>query len=129
MTSSPIRLYTLRLISFMTLYALILVLGLTYKNEITSFGELPLLIVAMLTALPICGIFWTIFKLIVDTDDEYQRLLLVKQTLLGTALMLTILTCWQFLKVYGLINQGPEWHGVIWLAAWGLSAPIVRWRE
>ncbi len=127
-TPHYMKLYTIRLFAFMALYAVILISGLSYKNELTALGQIPLFAIALLTAVPICGVFWTIYRLIIEMDDEYQRLLLVKQTLLGTALMLGITTCWQFLKVYDVIVSGPEWHGAIWLASWGIAAPMVRWR-
>jgi hypothetical protein len=48
--------------------------------------------------------------------------------LLATAATLAITTCWQFLAVYDVLAEGPQWIGVIWLAMFGLAAPIVRWR-
>ncbi len=122
------RRYMFRLGGFMFAYALILIAGLSSQSALAAMGPWPPTIVAALTALPICGVFWTIYRLLIEMDDEYQKLLLVKQTLLATALTLGIATFWQFLKVYDVTASGPEWFGVMWLANWGLAAPLVRWR-
>lgn len=122
------RRYMVRLFGFMLAYAVILIVGLSSQSVLAAAGPGAQTLVAALTALPICGVFWTIYRLLVETDDEYQRLLLVKQTLLATALTLGTATFWQFLKVYDVTASGPEWFGVMWLAFWGLAAPLVRWR-
>lgn len=83
---------------------------------------------AILTAAMICGVFWTIFRLLAECDDEYQRLLLVKQVLLATGVTLVVTTFWQFLQVFDVTAQGPQWIGVIWLTLFGIAAPVVRLR-
>jgi hypothetical protein len=120
------RRYFIRLASFMTAYAAVLIGGLTVKMAGAPLSVRALL--ALTTAAMICGVFWTIFRLIEECDDEYQRMLFVRQTLLATALTLVSTTIWQFLKVYGVLVDGPEWIGVIWFVMWGLAAPAVRWR-
>jgi hypothetical protein len=121
-----IKRYTARLTSFILLYIAILVAGLTLARGGISQ---PLgVLLALATAAPIAGVFWTIMKLIQECDDEYQQLLMVRQTLLATAATLVIATAWQFLTVYGVVAVGPQWIGVIWLAMWGIAAPIVRMR-
>jgi hypothetical protein len=116
--------YFVRLSSFMLLYMVILVGGLSFARD----GVAPWagVLLALATAAPICGVFWTIFKLISECDDEYQQLLMVRQTLLATAATLVIATVWQFLNVYDVLLQGPQWIGVLWLAMFGIAAPLVR---
>lgn len=121
-----VKRYNVRLTGFMLAYAVILVAGLTWVK-----ADPPLLIratLAVATAAPICGVFWTIFRLMSECDDEYQKLLLVRQILLATAATLVIATCWQFLKVYDVLAEGPKWIAVIWFAMFGIAVPIVRWR-
>ena len=118
--------YFRRLALFMTAYAFALIAGLFLTRAGAPFPMRVFL--ALLNAAMILGVFWAIFRLLAECDDEYQRLLLVKQTLLATAATLAITTCWQFLAVYEVIAEGPAWVGVIWLAAFGLAAPVVRWR-
>jgi hypothetical protein len=113
---------------FMAVYILILTGGLTFARGGAEHGQATLIGLAIISALPIVGIFWTIFRLLVEIDDEYQRLLFAKQTLLATGITLTIVTVWQFLNVYDVLTTGPQWMGVIWLAMLGIAAPIVRWK-
>lgn len=118
--------YYFRLAVCLTGYAATLVGGLLVARAGAPVSVRIFL--ALLTASMVCGLFWAIFRLLAECDDEYQRLLLVRQTLLATAATLAITTCWQFLAVYDVLAEGPQWIGVIWLAMFGLAAPIVRWR-
>jgi hypothetical protein len=120
------RRYFWRLSGFMCAYMGLLFGGLTMAN-----GGLPQwasILLAVTTAAPICGVFWAIFRLLAECDDEYQRLLFVRQTLLATAMTLAVTTVWQFLAVYDVLGEGPQWIGAMWLGMLGVAAPLVRWR-
>ncbi|MEO1046600.1 MAG: hypothetical protein AAFX04_14270 [Pseudomonadota bacterium] len=119
--------YSRRILMFIGAYMVILFAGLSYAKQ-GDPPQLALVALAIATALPICGVFWTIFRLLIECDDEYQRLLIAKQVLMATAFTLVIATVWQFLKVYDVLEAGPQWIGVIWLAMFGLAAPFARWR-
>lgn len=121
--------YFHRLTYFMTAYGFVLIVLLGVATRIgESLPGWVRVAMALATAAPICGVFWAIFRLLEECDDEYQRMLLVRQTLLATAITLVIVTIWQFLAVYHMLQQGPQWIVVIWLGTFGLAAPIVRWR-
>ncbi|GGB54250.1 hypothetical protein [Blastomonas aquatica] len=122
------RRYTLRLMLFMGSYMAILTGSLLFARNGADHAQATLIGLALISAFPIVGVFWAIFRLLVEIDDEYQRLLFVKQTLLATALTLAIVTVWQFLKVFGVVTDGPQWMGAIWFAMLGIATPIVRWR-
>lgn len=121
------RRYVWRVMVFMSSYVALLVGGKTYAkwSDPSQFERITL---AVLTALPICGVFWAIFHLLNEVDDEYQRLLFAKQILLGTAWALVIVTLWEFLKVYDVVGIGPQWTGAIWFATFGLAGAYVRLR-
>lgn len=120
--------YSIRLAIFISLYTAILVGGMSWMNSGNPPGEPVAALLAILTALPILGIFWTIFRLLIEMDDEYQRLLMTKQIVVGTAMTLAIATIWQFLNAYDVLAQGPQWVGAIWLAMFGIAGGLVRWR-
>lgn len=122
------RRYTIRIVLFVSSYVIILTSSLAFARGGSEHSQATLIGLALITAFPIIGMFWAIFRLLVETDDEYQRLLFTKQTLLATAATLVIVTVWQFLQVYDVVTTGPQWMGVIWLAMLGLAAPIVRWK-
>ncbi len=119
--------YTLRVLLFMAAYTVILIGGKTYAQsaDLSQFVRIAL---AVATALPICGVFWAIFRMLIEVDDEYQRLLFAKQILLGTAWALAIVTVWEFLTVYDVLASGPKWTGVIWFMTFGLAGGYVRLR-
>jgi len=122
------RRYTARLLLFMGAYMAILTGSLLFANNGGDHGQGTLIGLALISAFPIIGVFWAIFRLLVEADDEYQRLLLVKQTLLATALTLAVVTVWQFLQVFDVLETGPQWMGAIWFGMLGVAAPVVRWR-
>lgn len=121
------RRYTARVLLFMGSYISILTSSLMFARG-GGHAQATLVGLALITAFPIIGVFWAIFRLLVETDDEYQRLLFAKQTLLATAFTLTLVTVWQFLQVYDVVETGPQWMAVIWFAMLGLAGPIVRFR-
>lgn len=118
--------YSVRISLFMTGYLVVLSLGLMLRDD--GAGPAVRIALALASAGMICGVFWAIFRLLAECEDEYQRMLLVKQVLLATAAALAIATCWQFLAVFEVLAEGPQWFGVIWLAMFGFAAPIVRWK-
>jgi hypothetical protein len=122
------RRYTIRIVLFVSSYVIILTSSLAFARGGSEHSQATLIGLALITAFPIIGMFWAIFRLLVETDDEYQRLLFAKQNLLATAATLAIITVWQFLQVYDVVTTGPQWMGVIWFAMLGIAAPIVRWK-
>lgn len=122
------RRYTIRVLLFMASYVVILTSSLTFVRGNTEHSQATLIGLALISAFPIIGVFWAIFRLLVEIDDEYQRLLFAKQTLLATAITLVIVTVWQFLSVYEVVATGPEWMGAIWFAMLGVAGPIARWK-
>jgi hypothetical protein len=122
------RRYTIRVLLFMASYVMILTSSLTFARGSAEHSQATLIGLALISAFPIIGVFWAIFRLLVEIDDEYQRLLFAKQTLLATAITLVIVTVWQFLAVYEVVATGPEWMGAIWFAMLGVAGPIARWK-
>lgn len=120
------RRYMFRLSGFMLAYVAILLIGKTLAN--LGVPQWAGIVLALITAAPICGVFWTIFRLLSECDDEYQQMLLVRQTLLATAFTMVIVTVWQFLEVYNVLSDGPQWIGALWLAMWGIASAITRLR-
>ena len=123
------RRYTFRIIGFGLAYAGALIGAImVMKQPWAPQGPLAYLL-AVLPALPILGMIWAIGRLIVETDDEYQRFLFVKQTLIATGLTLAIATIWGFLENFGLVTDIPAYHvTVLWFAMIGVGGCIARWR-
>jgi len=78
--------------------------------------------VAILPALPIIGIFGAIGRYLVEEQDEYVRMLMVRQTLWASALALSVTTVWGFLDSFGLVGHADGyWVAVLWFVGLGLG--------
>jgi hypothetical protein len=124
MSQSPAILrYLRRLAGFMLVYmVLIFATGYVFRH---MPPEKPFAyLVAVLPALPILGVFWTIFRLLVEETDEYMRMLFVRQSLFATAFCLTIMTMWEFLQNYEVVPAGNGGFGAafFWFIGLGISA-------
>jgi hypothetical protein len=82
-------------------------------------------LVAILPALPIIGIFAAIGRYLIEESDEYLRLLSVRQTLVASALALSVATAWGFLESFDLAPHfDAYWIAVIWFAGLGLGSCV-----
>ena len=100
-STTAMRTYNRRclVLSFGYVLALFLTIGVTERFSITG----PLLwILAVLPALPIIGIVWALARLLIEKTDEYQRLRMVRASLVATGLVLVTSTLWGFLEMFGL---------------------------
>ena len=122
------RRYTMRLLAFMALYAVTLIGGQSVMRGPNPPGSSVAVALALAAALPICGVFWAIYRLLVECDDEYERLLFAKQTLFATFATLTAVTVWQFLLVFDVLLTPVQWVAAIWFAMLGVGGAVVRRR-
>jgi hypothetical protein len=72
-------------------------------------------LVAILPALPIIGIFVAIGRYLVEEQDEYVRMLMVRQTLWASGFALSVATVWGFLENFGLVGHVEAYYiSVLW---------------
>ena len=70
---------------------------------------------ALLPAFAIIGVFWAIGRLIVEEQDEFLRMLIVRQALIATGFALAAATLWGFLESTGVvIHLDAYWWAVAW---------------
>lgn len=118
--SPAMKLYLRRLAIFMVIYvALIFAVGTVFRTAPPT-GVLAW-VVAVLPALPILGVFWTIFRLLAEETDEYLRMMFVRQSLFATAFCLSIMTVWEFLQNYDVVPQGNGGFGAAFFWFMGLG--------
>ena len=125
-TSSPERRYLQRLFSAMAVYVVSLFLA---KYLITRhLVDGPIVwVLGLLPGLAVAGAFYAIAMLIIEQKDEFLRMLLVRQTLIGTGIALTIATVWGFLENFGLVaHVDAYWVAIIWFVGFGFGALINR---
>jgi len=81
--------------------------------------------VAILPALPIIGIFVAIGKYLVEEEDEYVRMLMVRQVLWASGFALSLATVWGFLDSFDLVGHADGYYIVIaWLFGLGIGGLV-----
>ncbi|WP_116090265.1 hypothetical protein [Sphingomonas crusticola] len=84
-------------------------------------------VAAILPALPIIAMFAAIGRYLTEEDDEFVRLLMVRQTLVSCGFALSVATIWGFLDSFGLVSRADaHWVGLAWFAGLGVGAVFNR---
>ncbi|MFZ1742591.1 MAG: hypothetical protein WAT93_07040 [Pontixanthobacter sp.] len=84
-------------------------------------------ILATLPGLAIIGIFWAIGRLIVEEQDEFMKMLVVRQTLVATGLSMSAASVWGFLESADVvIHADAYWWAIVWFFGLGVGAVINR---
>ena len=113
--------YNKRVIVLSLIYSAFLI-GAVYGFKHHLVGGVLAWIVAILPALPIIGIFAAIGLYLVEEQDEYVRMLMVRQTLWASGFSLSIATVWGFLESFDLVSHVEVyWVSVLWFGGLGLG--------
>ncbi len=116
------RRYNRRIIWASIAYAVAL-LGSTYsfKHHLLS-GAGPWL-AATLPALAIIAMFVALGRYLLEEQDEYLRMLMVRQGLWASGFALSVATIWGFLDSFGLVDHfDAYWVSVLWFFGLGLGS-------
>ena len=122
MTKSPAqRRYNRRVIVLSLFYAAFLfpVVFLFRREPPSGAIAYPL---AILPALPIIGIVVAIGRYLVEENDEFQRFLMIRQTLVASGIALSAAMVVGFLESFRLV--GPihsYWFAILWFAGLGIG--------
>jgi len=124
-TRSPAaKRYNRRVIRLSLLYALFLVIAVSGFNRGLLHG-LVAYFAAVLPALPIIGVFGAIGLYLVEEQDEYVRMLMVRQSLWASGFALSIATVWGFLESFDLVNHVDAYYiAVLWFGGLGFGACV-----
>lgn len=116
-----LRRYNWRVVWLSLAYAAFLIAAVYgFKHQLVP--EAFKYLVAILPALPIIGIFAAIGRYLVEEEDEYVRMLMVRQTLWASAFMLTLATVWGFLETFDLVGHvDGYWVAVSWFFGLGVG--------
>ena len=125
--SEAIRRYIRRLAVLMAIYLVTLFVAVKLFRAGAVSG-LPAYALAILPALPIIGVFWTVMRLLVEEKDEFIRMIHVRQCLFATGFCLTIMTVWEFLQNFDLVPPGNGGFGAafFWFVGLGFGALFNR---
>jgi hypothetical protein len=113
--------YNWRVVWLSAAYAVLLIAAVYgFKHQLVP-GALKYL-VATLPALPIIGIFAAIGRYLVEEQDEYIRMLMVRQTLWASGFALSCATVWGFLENFDLVGHVDGYYIVIaWYFGLGIG--------
>ncbi|MGN6057408.1 MAG: hypothetical protein ACTHOI_02345 [Sphingomicrobium sp.] len=116
--------YNWRIVWLSLLYAAFLVSAVYgFKHQLVP--NALKYVVALLPAIPIIGIFAAIGRYLVEEQDEYVRMLMVRQTLWASGFALSAATVWGFLESFDLIGHLDGYYVVIaWFFGLGLGGCV-----
>ncbi len=115
------RRYNKRVIALSVVYAVTL-LGAVYLFKHHLLSGPPSYVAAILPALPIIGIFAAIGLYLVEEQDEYVRMLMIRQTLWASGFALSLATIWGFLESFELVGHVESYYvAVLWFGGLGLG--------
>ena len=81
--------------------------------------------VAILPALPIIGIFVAMGRYLVEEQDEYVRMLMVRQTLWASGFALSVATVWGFLENFDLVEHVDAYSvAIVWFIGLGIGGIV-----
>ncbi|MDP9086063.1 MAG: hypothetical protein M3N02_04755 [Pseudomonadota bacterium] len=122
----PQRRYLIRVFISMTAYLLTLLIAIRFVRDGHMSGPLAWLLAA-LPGIAVTGVFWAIGRLLVEETDEYQRMLLVRQSLVASAFALSIATVWGFLENARLVGHVDAFYvAILWFIGLGVGRLVNR---
>lgn len=113
--------YQRRVIWLSLAYAVTL-LAAIYGFKHQLFGGPLAYGVAILPALAIVGVFAAIGRYLVEEQDEYLRMLMIRQALWASGFALSIATIWGFLESFDLVGHIESYYiSVLWFGGLGVG--------
>ena len=102
--------------------ALVFIAVETFKRDAVS--GLLAWVFAIAPALPLIGVFWAVMRLLIEEQDEFIRLLIVRQCLVATGFSLAVVTVWEWLANFSLVAPAEAGFGAafFWFVGLGVGA-------
>lgn len=119
--SPATRRYLLRTFVATLGYLVTLALAIRLVRDGSLTGPLAWLL-ALLPGLCVIGVFWAYARLVVEEQDEYLRMLMVRQSLIATGFTLSVTTIWGFLANLGQVAPMEGFYiAALWFAGLGIG--------
>lgn len=120
------RRYNRRVLGLSLLYAVLLI-GVSWLFRHTHPAGPAAVLLALLPALPLVGIFVAMGRYLVEEGDEYLRMVESRKALIATGFMLIVTTCWGFLQSFGQVPHVDfYWAAILWFGGLGLGGCVAR---
>lgn len=114
------RRYIVRTLLFAALFVATIALAKYLIREQGVLGPLAYLI-ALVPGLAAVGMIWATGRLITELDDEFLRMLAVRQQLIATGFAISIACVWGTLEVFGMV---PHLEAFYILVLWSVGVVI-----
>ncbi len=125
-TGQAQRRYIKRVAIFTSLYLATFAL-LTFLDKEMTLPYMVKLALATLPGLALSGVFWAIGRLIVEEQDEFMRMLVIRQSLIASGLALSAASVWGFLESAKVApHVDAYWFAIIWFLGLGVGAVFNR---
>ncbi|SEN38850.1 hypothetical protein SAMN05192583_2697 [Sphingomonas gellani] len=120
-SSARVR-YNKRVLLFCLGYVVTLIGGVSYFRNHPGAHGVTAYAAAVAPALLVIGVFFAVGRYLVEEQDEYVRMLMVRQTLIATAFALSLATLWGFLNAFDLAPHIDSYYiVVVWFAGLGIG--------
>ena len=84
-------------------------------------------VLAVPPGLAVIGIFWAVGRLIIEEQDEFVRMLVIRQSLIATGFSLSIASVWGFLEAADVVPHADAyWWAVAWFVGLAIGAVMNR---
>ena len=114
--------YLTRMAIVMAFYLLTLFMAEHFIEDRGVTGAMAAML-ALLPGLSFAGVVWIFGALIVEEDDEFMRLLYVRQGLVATGVSFTLAAVWGFLETYNIVEPvAAFWWPTIWCIGIAIGA-------
>ena len=124
--SPAMKRYVRSIVVLMTLYVACLIAANSLVDRkvatgIFAYGA------AILPAIPIAGVFVAIGRLLTTLEDEYVRMLMVRQAMVATGFAMAACSVWGFLGEFGLVAKPAlYWAAILWFMGLGVGG-MTNW--
>ncbi|MEL6876676.1 MAG: hypothetical protein AAGL68_01075 [Pseudomonadota bacterium] len=113
----------LKRVAISTSIYLLAMAGLVFAENAEGIADSWRVLAAIPPGLAIIGVFWAIGRLIVEEQDEFIRMLVIRQSLIATGIALSAATIWGFLETADVVPHADAyWWAVIWFAGLAVGA-------
>ena len=121
------RRYTRRMLGISFAYVLALFAALGITRQMNVHGVL-LWALALLPSVPIIAMVVAIGRLLAEETDEYQRMRMIRASLVATGLVLVLASLWGFLEMFALVPHVWLWAVFpVWAIGLGIGQLANRW--
>jgi hypothetical protein len=84
-------------------------------------------VLALIPGLAMLGFFYAFGMLIIEQKDEFIRMLIIRQVLIGTGVALSFATVWGFLEEFGLVAHiYPYYVAIAWIVGFSFGGFVNR---